>query len=71
MTDDEVCHLAVEHDAMSGDISDLIAFARAIAAKEREACVAIVDAEMGDWGYGNIASVALNNVAVEIRARGQ
>ena len=87
MTNDEICNLAVEYDAMSGDVGDLLMFARAIEIRarlaaighwlqegkkvEREACAAICDAEMDDWGYGNIASVALNNVAAEIRARGE
>ena len=71
MTDDDICNLAVEHDAMSGDVGDLIKFARAVAAKEREACAAIVDVEMDEWGYGNMANIALNNVAAEIRARGE
>lgn len=44
-------------------------FARAIAAKEREACAAIVDAEMDEWDDYDV-NVALNNVAAEIRARG-
>ena len=52
MTDDDICALAVDFDAMSGDVGDLIKFARAIAAKEREACAKVCEVE---------ASVILTN----------
>ena len=69
MTDDEINDLIIQNDATSGEVSDVIAFARAVAAKEREACAKIVDVEMDGWDDRNV-SVALNNVAAEIRARG-
>lgn len=69
MTDDEINDLIIQNDATSGEVSDVIAFARAVAAKEREACAAVADAEMDGWDDRNV-SVALNNVAAEIRARG-
>lgn len=37
---------------------------------EREACAKIVDAEMDEWDDYDL-NVALNNVAAEIRARGE
>jgi hypothetical protein len=37
---------------------------------ERRACAAIVDAEMDEWDDYDL-NVALNNVAAEIRARGE
>ena len=43
-------------------------FAEQVAAKEREACAAIVDAEMDEWDDYDV-NVALNNAAAEIRAR--
>ena len=65
---------------------DLIAFAQAVAQRvltkrkakwyqegveaEREACAAIVDAEMDEWDDYDV-SVALNNAAAEIRSRGK
>ena len=39
---------------------------------EREACAKIVDAEMDSWSMDILhVNVALNNVAAEIRARGE
>ena len=64
MTDDEILIYA---KTMTKAM--IVEFARVIAAKEREACAAIVDAEMDEWDGGNV-NVALNNVAAEIRARG-
>ena len=65
---------------------DLIAFAQAVAQRiltnrkakwyqegvesEREACAAIVDAEMDEWDDYDV-NVALNNAAAEIRSRGR
>ena len=36
MTNDEINKLIIEHDANSGEVNDVIAFAKAIAAKGRE-----------------------------------
>jgi hypothetical protein len=68
MTEDEIAHLAVEYDAMSGDVGDLIKFARAVESRarlsaigewfkegvriEREACALVCDIQ---------ASVILTN----------
>lgn len=49
---------------------ELKAFAELVAAKERKACAKVVDAEMDEWDDYDV-NVALNNVAVEIRARGE
>ena len=86
MTDDEINDLIIEHHATSGEINDVIAFARAIESRtltnqkarwyqegveaEREACAAIVDAEMDEWDDYDV-NVALNNAAAEIRSRGR
>lgn len=43
MTDDEINDLIIEHYATSGEINDVVAFARAIADIEREACAKICD----------------------------
>jgi hypothetical protein len=67
ITDDEINELIIMVSNEPSD-AELRAFARAIAAKEREACAAIVDAEMDEWDDYDV-NVALDNVAVEIRSR--
>ena len=62
MTDDNICALAVDFDAMSGDVGDLIKFARAVAAKEREACAKLCDG----W-----PDYYVQGLAETIRARGE
>ena len=77
MTDDEILELADRYmdgslNFRSVAIEELLEFARAIAAKERAVCADIVDAEMDIWPMDRLeVNVALNNVAAEIRARGE
>ena len=54
----------------SGDvhISHLIAFAKLVAAKEREACAKVCDDELKEWG---IFDSDVGDVSKAIRARGQ
>lgn len=72
MTDDEILLLADQYTenryVRTVTKEMMIEFARAVAAKEREACAAIADAEMDEWDERNV-SVALNNAAAGIRAR--
>jgi hypothetical protein len=69
MSDDEIFDLIIEHDATSGELKDVIAFARAIAAIEREAC-AIVCETIGDYDE-NVDEYYSDIYAREIRARGE
>ena len=75
MSDDEILLLADQYTenryVRTVTKEMMIEFARVIAAKEREACAAIVDAEMDEWEYGTTENIALNNAAAEIRARGE
>ena len=74
MTDDEILLLADQYTenryVRTVTKEMMIEFARVIAAKEREACAKIVDAEMDEWDDYDV-SVALNNAAAEIRSRGK
>ena len=86
MTDDEINDLIIEHHANSGEVNDVIAFARAIESRtltnqkarwyqegveaEREACAAIVDAEIDEWESKDICAI-LRQIVVDIRARGE
>ena len=38
---------------------------------EREACLKEIAIELDEWGWGNNANIALNNVAANIRARSE
>jgi L-2-hydroxyglutarate oxidase LhgO len=79
MTKDEIIEMArqarlmSEYDEASPWVEDheitqyVEAFAKLVAAKEREACALICDKEVEDWKYD--ADVV--DVAIAIRARGQ
>ena len=77
MTDDDICALAVDFDAMSGDVGDLIKFARAIAAKEREACAELCEVQASvvvtnaKDSYQEGRSMGATVCAAAIRARGE
>lgn len=55
-------------NALDAQIKLLI---RGAVESERESCAKIVDAEMEENAWESNASVVLNNVAAEIRARGE
>lgn len=87
MTEEEILLLANGTFTTAGSSAEFIGFARAIeqrtlikqkakwylmgAEDERRACAAICDAEMEENAWESNASVVLNNVAAEIRARGE
>jgi len=78
MTQDEIIEMAKQAWADAGDawvakewfddrVKAFEAFAKLVAAKEREECALICDKEVEDWKYD--ADVV--DVAIAIRARGQ
>ena len=76
MTQDEIIEMAREacfdpHD-MSSDftcnLENINAFAKLVAAKEREECAKVCDDELKEWG---IFDSDLGDISKAIRARGQ
>jgi hypothetical protein len=89
MTQDEIIEMARQagmeqdgenffscnHDEIDVHITDLTAFAKLVAAKEREACAKLIEVsdDVADWEIicGSDGRVLLNAMAEAIRARGE
>lgn len=82
MTDDEILDLAADANSNSADVwvmtpQDMIAFARGIAAKEREACAKVCEVEASviltnaTEHYQEGRSMGATVCANAIRARGE
>lgn len=79
MTQDEILKIAndmafmasiwVEDD--SDEFKDMIKFAQLVAAKEREACAKIADAEAFNWQQNSDGQISVQSIAAAIRARGE
>jgi hypothetical protein len=71
MTQDEIIEMAkqagISKDHAEGMTLFLEAFAKLVAAKEREACALICDKEVEEWKY----DPDVVDVAIAIRARGE
>lgn len=52
-------------------IEELEAFAKLVAAKEREACAKIADAEAFNWQQNSDGQISVQSIAAAIRARGE
>ena len=62
-------YIISKHASADEDLSDeLEAFAKLVAAKEREACAKICDDELKEWG---IFDSDVGDCAIAIRARGE
>jgi hypothetical protein len=76
MTQDEIIEMGIQAGLCDefGDINmeydykdQILAFAKLVAAKEREACALICDKEVEEWKY----DPDVVDVAIAIRARGE